>query len=165
MKIITVEEQLTKLRAGKDQDLKLKYGELEIPCRVMNATEESQVVVNAKRNLKVPNEHDRKSFEGIEVMKCLLEAGCKVQGTPYASRVFLDQLSTVELESLYDQYISTIRTANVQYEKLSQDKIVDMITAVKKKEILTSDLFTWQLVEIGRYFLEVILLMGSEHGS
>lgn len=158
---MTVERQLELMRGGYDQDLKIKYGDLEIKCRLMNASEEAQVVANAKKNVKAPDESMRQSFEGLEIMKCIIEKGCNVNSTPYASRSFLDKLTTQELEDLYDQYVSLIRTANPKLEKLTDEQIVNFISAIKKKETTSKSLFMWQRAEIGRYFLEVLLPMAN----
>jgi hypothetical protein len=64
-----------------------------------------------------------------------------------------------ELDALYDQYITLQRT--IVFEKMTTEKIAELILAVKKKEKAPSDFFTWELAAIGRSFLEEVLLQGK----
>jgi len=164
-KPITVEDQIALMRKGNDQDLKLKQGELEIPCRLMSANEEGQAIANAKTRVKVPIESQRAYAEGTEIQKCVLEAACTVSSTPYASRKFLDSITSAELENLYDQYISLLRVVNPRFENLTSDQVGALISDVTEKKRASSELFTWQLAEIGRFFLDQVLPRAKGAGS
>jgi hypothetical protein len=163
--IITAEDQLRLMRSGYKAELELKYGQLKVPCRLMSALEESATITNAKKKLKVPNESDRKLLESIAVMKAVLVAACTVDDVPHLSLSFLDKLTDTELDALYDQFMTIKETADPEFEKLSPDQVRELVSAVKKKEKATRDLFTWQLAAIGKFFLDEILPAASEAGS
>jgi hypothetical protein len=163
--ILSAEQILAKMREGYKQDLKIKFGALEIPCRLMSADEESSIIANAKTRVKVINEAQRDVLESLEVMKAVLECACNVSGTPYLSRAVLDKLTSFEIEKLYDDYTMLCRTVNPTFEALTEDEIVNLVQAVKKKNRSSGDLFTWQLAEIGKYFLDKFLPAVSAAGS
>ena len=165
--VITIEDRIRKMREGYKQDLQLVIGGIEIPCRLMSASEEITIIAKAKTNIKLPPKYtgSTDSFTGIEIQKAILEAACTVDLVPYAPREFLDKLLLVEIESLYDQYVSTIRQVNPRFESMSVAEVTEMIVEVKKKEKVPSDFFTWQLAEIGKFFLDNVLQKDSEAGS
>jgi hypothetical protein len=164
-KIVTAEDQLKLMRQGYKQTLEIKLGGLVVPCRIMPALDEATVIANAKTGLKVPNEEQRALFESLAVMKAVLSNGCTVDSTPYLSDGFLSKLSNDELSELYNQYQTVVRTVNPTFEQLTPDQLGEIIETVKKKERSSRDFFTWQLAEIGRYFLDEILPRVKEAGS
>lgn len=164
--IVTVEEQLRRMREGyQARDLKLQYGGLEIPCRLITHLEEANAISNAKAQLKVPDHADRRLFESVAVMKAILNLACTVDATPYASMGFLDKLTSNELEALYDQYMTIKNTMDPKFETLSPEQVGELVAAVKKNQKTSSDFFTWQLAAIGRFFLDHLLPKDSVAGS
>jgi hypothetical protein len=165
--VITVDEQLRLMRKGYKATLQLKYGDFEVPVRLITAGEEASLVAKARaRAKKAPDPYETQLLGSLEVMKAVLEGAGQVDGTPYLSRKLLDQLTNPEIENLYDQYTTLQRTVNPEFEALSGEKIAELIQAVKKNETTTSDLSTWQRAEIGRFFLDQILpRTGNEAGS
>jgi len=164
-KATTAEEQLKLLRSGYAEQHELKLGDLVLPCRLMPAQEEAAIIGNAKASVKAPSEAHRGLFESMAVMKEILFQACMVDKTPYASKRFLDGLTDVELDALYDQYMTIKETANPQFEKLSPAKIGELFEAVKKKERSSKDFFTWQLAAIGKFCLDQIQAGASGPGS
>lgn len=164
-KIVTVEDQLKLMRQGYKAELKLTYGGLELPCRLLSATEEASLISNAKANTKVPAGHDTQLMVSMAVMKAVLAACCTVDSTPHASRPFLDAISSTELESLYDQYLTHKEMMNPDFESLGDEKIVEFLLAVKKKEKTSGDFYTWQLAAIGKFYLDRILPTVNAAGS
>lgn len=163
--ITTADDILKKIRLGYKQDLKVKLGDYEIPCRLMSATEERRVIASAKAGLKVLLESARDLEESLAVMKAVILRGCTVDNTPRMPQAVLDELTNSEIESLYDQYLTVCTTVNPEFESLSEAQIVDLIKEVKKKNQPARDLFTWQLVAIGKYFLDVFLPAANAPGS
>ena len=166
-KVITAEDRLKEMRAGYKTKLELVIGAFSIPCRLMSASEEITAIARAKADLKIPPHHEsaRKQFEGLEIQKSILALACTVDGVPYVNREFLDKLSLSEIETLYDQYVSTIRSVNPNFESMTGDEVSEMIIAVKKKEKDQNDFFMWQLAEIGKFFLAKILPTVNDLGS
>lgn len=161
----TADDQLALMRKGYNADLKLKVGGLEVPVRLMPVDEEATVIENAKASVKLPNDKvNPKLFVSSAIMKGVLQAAATVDGTPHLSKKFLDKCSHRELNELFDQYNSVCDSANPEFETLSDDKIAEMILAVKKKERIASDFFTSDLAAIGRFFLEQLPLQVSELG-
>lgn len=166
LKIISNEERLKLMRAGKDQNLCLKYNDLEIPCRLLNAGESAKIIFKAKQKVKLPgNESDKVFSESHEVMVHLLVEACTVDNVPYANEEFIRQLTEPELIYLFDQYETMLNTINPTFERLTDEQKVEIINSVKKKKASSSEYFTWQLAEIGRYFLDQLLPMVKEPGS
>jgi hypothetical protein len=162
---LTAEEQLDLMRQGYKVALELKVGALTVPCRLLPANEEAAAIATAKRDLKVPSEEMRPQFEGLEIQRAILKAATTVDGTPFLSQRFLEAASAVELEVLYDQYVTKVREASPEFETLTIQQINEYVLAVKKKERTSRSFFTWEHAAIGRYFLEVILPAVSEPGS
>lgn len=151
--VITIESRLEKMRAGIKNELKIKLGEFEIPVRLLPSSEELKVIQTAKMEVaKSPPQFEFKLVEAMAVMKGTLAA---VAGQ-YLPVELLNQLTTVEIEGLYDQYQSVCRSINPNYEKLSDEDATAMIAAVKKKEQKVTDFYTYQLAGIGRFFLEAL---------
>lgn len=163
--IISVDDIIRKMRAGYSADLKIKYGEYEIPCRLMSATEERRVIGQARANLVVIHEGSKELDESLAVMKAVLLAGCTVDNTPRLPQGALDKLTNAEVESLFDQYTTICKTVNPGFESLTEAQIVELIQLIKKKGQKANDLFTWQRAEIGRYFLDVFLPAANAPGS
>lgn len=160
----TVEEQLAAMRSGYKVDLRIKIGGLEIPVRLMPADEEASVIANAKLQVKVPEKVDSRLQTASAIMKAILVAAANVDGTPYLSQKFLKELSHQELNSFYDQYVTLCDSVNPEFEALSNEKIAEMIVAVKKKEKAANDFFTSDLAAIGRYFLAQIQAQDNAPG-
>ncbi len=155
------------MRRGQKQDLKLKCGGLDIPCRILSYSEEAAAIANGKttaKHAKPDGAHDP-VFESSEIMKAVLLKATNVKDVQYVATIFLNALSSTELDALYDQYVTLAKTVNPEIESMSVDKIGEMIKAVKKKEKAPKDFFTWELAAIGRYFLEEIQLQASAPGS
>lgn len=162
----TAEEQLALMRQGYKAELKIKVGGLEIPVRLMSATEEATVIANAKSSVKLPNKDiDPKQFTAMAVMKAILSAAATVDSTPRLSKKFLDDCGYRELNSFYDQYLTVCDTANPEFEQLSDKEIADLIVAVKKNEKAPADFFTSDLAAIGRFFLDRLQAQDSAPGS
>jgi hypothetical protein len=146
------EQQLAAMRRGKDQDLTIKAGDLEIPCRILNAQEEAATIATAKLRARksLPEGVDPAVHESAEVMRSVLLKATNLKNVQYLGTKFLNALSSGELDALYDQYITLQRT--VVFEQMTTEKIAELILAVKKKEKAPSDCFTWELAAIGRSF-------------
>lgn len=164
--IITAEDQLRLLRAGYAKEHLIKFGKLELPCRLMPASEEAAIIANAKKGVKLPSEEpeNRRLAESMAVMKSILLSACTVDGTPHVSLGFLDQLTDVELDSLYDQFLTLKECADPDMEKLSPAQIGELFEAVKKKERRSKDFFTWELAAIGKFCLDRLPLEDSVPG-
>ncbi|MFV8250247.1 hypothetical protein [Bdellovibrio bacteriovorus] len=159
-------EKLKLMREGQKQVLLLKYNGLELPCRLLNAGEKARLIWKAKRKTKMPGEEADKVFsEAHEVMVQILAEACSVNGIPYANEDFFRDLTEPEIVYFFDQYETLLNTINPDFERLTDQEKITMIEEVKKKSKGSSDFYTWQLAEIGRYFLDRILPMVKEHGS
>lgn len=166
LQIITTEDRLKKMRAGRDENLCLKYNDLEIPCRLLNAGEKAKLIYKAKQKVKLPGSEGDKVFsESYEVMVAILVEACTIGGIPYANEDFTRSLTEPELVYLFDQYETILNTINPQFERLTDAQKIEIIENVKKKNATSSDYYTWQLAEIGRYFLDRVLPMVKEPGS
>lgn len=151
---VSPEDQLALLRADYAEAPTIKAGKLKVPVRLLNATEKVTIIGQAELNLQIPDGVDPKLFKSLEVMKGVLIAGGTVDGVPRLSRRFLDLLSDSEIGHMYDEYETLCKTSNPEFRNLSGDQLMGLVNAVKKKEASPSDYFTWQLAEIGRFFLE-----------
>jgi hypothetical protein len=162
----TTEEQLAAIRKGRLLDLSLKMGDLEIPCRIMGAAEEAATIASARMRAKqaTPDSGQSEVVVSMEVMKAILMKATNVRSVQHLTPAFLKELSSAELGSLYDQYVTLINTVNPEFEKLKPEQIADMIETVKKKEKGPRDFFTWELAAIGRCLLEEIQQQGSVPG-
>lgn len=165
---VSAKDQLEKLRAGQNQKLEIKYGELVVRCRILSADQLADAMENGRSAVKLPkgtSEDHQIQKRSTAVCKSVLRVGTTVNNTPYLNDEFLDNLSSAELEILYDQYLLLLNQVNPEYDKLSEDEILVLIARVKKKTTLSSSLTSYQLAEIGRYFLEIMLPQVNEHGS
>ncbi|MGZ3316859.1 MAG: hypothetical protein ACXU95_06115 [Isosphaeraceae bacterium] len=102
--------------------------------------------------------------ESAEKMKAVLLAATNVKSVQYMGTEFLNKLPAAALDALYDQYVSKMREVNPQFEKLSMDRLGEIISSVKKKEKAPRDFFTWELAAIGRFYLEEIRQLDSAPG-
>lgn len=158
-------ELLKRLRQGYKQDIMFKMGGLDVPCRIMPADEQVQAISNAKLKLKIPTGHDKELLESIAVQKAVLMNGCTVEGIPHLPMKLLDKLSSDELSKLYDKYMNEIKFVDPEFEALSFTEVGELIDAVKKKEVTTKDLYTWQLAAIGKYCLNHLFQKVNVRGS
>ena len=160
-KVLTAEGLLASLRKGNAQNLALGLGEIKVPCRLINASEEAKIYVLAKqRSLKEnPTGLKQEVFDSQAVMKAILIAATTMNGAPNLPMGFVDQLTSTELIELYDQYITLNKTVNPNIQTMSPEEIISVIQEVKKKgsKEVVSGLFTHHLAAIGRYFLVTII--------
>jgi hypothetical protein len=163
----STEDLLKAMRQGNDQELWLKIGDIEVPCKILSQAEEMAAILNGKRRAieKAPDGKISPVDESAAVMKAVLLAASNVKSVQYLATEFLNKLSAAALDSLYDQYVSIMRGVSPQFEQLSEARLAEMIQAVKKKEKGPRDFFTWELAAIGRSFLEEILQRDSAAGS
>ncbi|MGZ3686702.1 MAG: hypothetical protein ACXWPM_00045 [Bdellovibrionota bacterium] len=163
---LSTDELLAAMRLGKDQELWLKIGDKEIPCRILSHSDESSAMARGKKRAleKEPSGKVDLGEQSAEVMKAVLFAATNVKSVQYLATEFLNRLSGAALDSLYDQYVSLMREVNPQFEKLSVERLGEIITSVKKKEKAPRDFFTWELAAIGRSYLEEIQLQASAPG-
>lgn len=162
----TPDQQLAAMRRGQNKDLTLKCGGLDIPCRILSNSEESIATANARavaRRANADGTHDP-AAEAAEIMKAVLLKATNVHSIQYVATIFLNALSSAELGAFYDQYVTLMNTVNPEFENVSVDRIGAMIAAVKKKEKVPKDFFTWELAAIGRFFLDEVLQQGNAPG-
>lgn len=169
-KITTTEDLLAKLRSGNKQNLEIGFGELKVPCRLLNAAEEATIMVQAAQAAarENPTGVQKEVFEAQITMKQILLKATTIGGVPGLNKAFLDELSHTELNALFDQYNTLNHTINPNIQQLSQDEINEIVDQVKKNLKTSSDYYTWQLGAIGKYFLDVVLPIlqtVSERGS
>jgi hypothetical protein len=155
---LSTDELLAAMRCGNDQELWLKVGDKEVPCRLLSHTEETAAISRGKTRArqKDPSGKLDPVEESAEVMKAVLIAATNIKSVQYLGNEFLNKLPSAALDGLYDQWVTLTREVNPQFEKISVERIAEMITAVKKKEKGPRDFFTWELAVIGRSFLEEI---------
>jgi hypothetical protein len=155
----TAQELLAALRSGNNQKLELTVGLAVIPCRLVNAIEEAGIIVRAKPKAdKInPDGIKRELIESVCIQKDILAAATTINGMPGLPLGFLDLLTNPELEAIYDQYISLCHTINPNIQSLSQDEILQVVDGIKKKSLSTKNLFSYQLAEVGKFFLDVVL--------
>lgn len=153
--VTTTEDLLRQLRQGNEQKLEIGLGALKIPVRLLNHKEE--LVIIAKSKVKAmkdtPMGVDQKAFESAQIMRDILYAAVKVEGSAGLAPNFFESLWDTELSGLYDQYISLKNTVNPNIQAMSQEEIMELILEIKKKTSDVRNLFTYQLAEIGKYFL------------
>ena len=167
-KPVSAKDQLEKLRAGQNQKLEIEYGELVVPCKIMSAVQLANSMENGRSSVKLPkgtSDEHQLQIRSAAVLKAVLRDGTNVNGTPYLNDEFLNDLSSAELEILYDQYLLLLNQVNAEYDKLTEEEILVLIAQVKKKTTQSSSLTSYQHAEIGRYFLEIMLPLVKEHGS
>ena len=164
-KVLTTEEILAQFRAGY-KDLELVYGDWKVPLRILDADEENKIISKVKQDLaKTPNQQAREQAEPLAVMKAILFQSAFIDGSPGMTTLFLDALSSTEVEKLYDQYLDKCHQVNPQIEDLSMEEVAGLLADIKKNSVKRRDLSSRQLKGIGTYFLEIILPMAKEHGS
>jgi hypothetical protein len=157
--ITTAKDLLAALRKGNTQTLELGLGELKVPCRLLNASEEAKIVVKAKQQARKENPSgvSIEVFESYEIMKAILLNATSINGMVGFPLNFLVELSQSELAELYDQYITINHTINPNFQEMKHEEIAVIVEGIKKKTVRASGLFTWQLAAVGRYFLENLL--------
>lgn len=163
-KTISTEELLRKFRKGYKETF-LEYGDFKVPLKILNADEENKIILEVKQKLKAPNEQVRAQHEPLAIMKEILFHSAFVDNVPGMTRPFLDALSSIEIEKLYDQYLEKCHQINPELEDLSREEVAQIIADVKKNSAKANDLSTRELKAIGNYFLEVFLPMARELGS
>lgn len=162
-KVVTTEDLLKKFRAGY-KDLRLVYGDFSVPIKCLNAKEENLAIIEAKNNFKCPDPKNKDLLEPMEVMKTVLFKAAFINGSPGLPMMFLDELSSAEIQVLYDEYLNLAHQVNPEFEDLTSDEIARIILDVKKKVVNPKDLSTKQAKAIGLYFLDQILPMANELG-
>lgn len=160
-KVTTTEDLLASLRKGNTQNIAIGLGEIKIPCRLINASEEARIYVLAKqKSIKDnPTGLRQEVFESYAVMKAILAAATTFNGAPSLPMGFLDALTSQELLQMYDEYVTLNKTINPNIQTMTPDEIATVIQDVKKKgpTIVLSGLFTHHLAAIGKYFLATII--------
>lgn len=169
-KITTTEDLLAKLRAGNNQKLEIGLGELKVPCRLLSAAEEATLIVKSAQAAAAQNPTgiQKEVFEAQITMKQMLLAATTVQGVPGLTKDLLDMISHTELNDLFNQYNTLNHTINPNLQTLTQAEILAIVEDVKKKTKTSRDFYTYQLAEIGRFFLDMViptLLTANEHGT
>lgn len=169
--LVTAEGLLAAMRKGENQSkpLEIGLGQFKVPCRLISAKEELRIVINATQRAKKENITGEKLDASISyaVMYDMISAACTV-GNSFLPLGFLDGCSGKELSALYDQYTDLNYIVNPNLQELSTEEILELLEAIKKKTVLTKNLFSYQLRAVGKYFLDVILpslLMVKDSGT
>lgn len=160
--IMDASSLLAAMRKGQEHKFTLKYGNMKIECRPLTAMEEAQALQKAKANAREKAGKDTdlmtlKTFESVCIMQSVLFRATSINGAVGFTQIELNDMSSEELDYLYNQYISTCKVVDPEFEQLSDLEIKEMILAVKKKNKVVSDYFTWQLAEVGKFFLKEIV--------
>jgi hypothetical protein len=158
-KMKQAEDLLQALRKGNSQKLEIGIADCKFPVRLINAKEKALIILQAKQaaGKQNPTGLEQRYFDAIETQKRVLTAATTINGAPALPLGFLDMLTERELEELYDQYETISRMVNPNLQELSAEQILQIVDGIKKKSLNTKGLYTWQLAEVGRYFLDVII--------
>lgn len=162
--ITTADDQLSKLRAGNNQDLTIKYNDFKIKVRLMPALEFATVVAQSKAEVKAPIIEARVGFESLAMMIGILSAATTINNSPQLANGFLDKLTASELECLFDSYIDIIQKVDPEFEAMPLERVAALIEEAKKKALPSSNFTTCQHAAIGAYFLDEILPAVKEAG-
>lgn len=157
--IQTAEELLSFLRKGNSQKFEIGYDGWKVPCRLLSATEMLNISIRAGQSAKSKNPTGVKqeNFNAIESMILVLDKATTINGAPSFAMGFLESLPEVILLDLYDQYLLINNTINPSINHMKPDEIQKIVEDVKKKMSKASDYYSYQLAQIGRFFLDEIV--------
>lgn len=150
------------MRKGSDSKLVYRFGKNGIKFRVLTASEESKIVYDAKLRAKEQqrDKSDLAEYEQIKslcIMQGVLLMSTTIDGMPNFTMDVIKSMSANELEYFYDQYTSLSKVVDPEFEKMDEEEIKRIVQSVKKKTSTEKDYFTWQLAEIGKFFLKDIV--------
>jgi hypothetical protein len=168
--IDSAEKLLAYLRRGQNQKLEIGFEDWKIPCRIISAGEMLKLQVRGEMRARELNPTGEKmeAYIAFETMKLVLDSATTIDKKSFFSRSFLDGLPNNIIESLYDQYITIINVINPNIQSMSNGDIMKIVDDIKKNKTVTKNYFTYQLAEVGKFFLEEILPlipMGKDVGS
>jgi hypothetical protein len=157
--IETAGELLSYLRKGNSQKFEIGFADWKAPCRLLSASEMLTLTIRAQAIAKGKNPTGvrQESFNAIEAMILILDKATTISGAPFFAMGFLESLPETLLSDLYDQFLTINNTINPNINSLKPHEIQAIVETVKKKNATTKDYFTWQLAEVGRFFLEEIV--------
>jgi nucleoid-associated protein YejK len=164
----TIEEKLKAMRSGYKAASTIKYGQFEIPVKILTADEENKIYAEARMNVsRMPevSQDFKDAMMPLENMKAILCAATTMGATQYLPISLLNQLTSSELQAIYERYLDVCGEIDPEFMSLSQQEIVSIIEEVKKSPLATRDLSTRQVKGIGLYFLENLLPMVSKLGG
>jgi len=157
--IKSAEELLSYLRKGNSQKIEIGIDGWKVPCRLLSAKEMINISIIASESAKRNNPTGKKAeqFEAIEAMIKVIDRATTIEGAPYFAAGFLESLPEPVLSNLYDQYMTINNAINPDIQVMSVEIIQKIIEEVKKKQKTPKDYFTWELAEIGKFFLAEIV--------
>lgn len=161
-KYSSIEDKLKAMRKGYEQDIVVKYGDLDIPMRLMTATEEHKITATARleaRKTSVGLSPEEASMnESLTIMKYILLEGSTIgKSTAALPMQLLNLLTSAEIGALYDGYLDVCMQVDKAFEDLSPGEIESIVHEVKKNPEAAKSYSTRQLKGIGKYFLETLL--------
>jgi hypothetical protein len=164
----TIEEKLKAMREGYKFSHSLQYGGFPFEVRILSADEEAKIYASARAHVaKLPGitEDERDGLKPLENMKAILMAAATIGSDQHLPRSLLNQLSTAEIQALYESYLDICCEVDPKFTSLSQNEINEIIAEVKKSPEAVNGLSTRQLKGIGKSFLEDFLPMVNKLGG
>lgn len=157
-RIMTVEEQLAKMRAGKKEVHSIKLGEYTIPVRVLTVDEVNAIRRDAIRQASLMVNGDETDIN-LARQKETLKLATKITsgGAPILGDKALNAMTVDELSYLYDEYIRVMDSVNPNLNMMDPMQFRELVDALKKKAIFPRDCSLPQLREICSAFVDLIL--------
>jgi hypothetical protein len=158
-KIQTAEELLSFLRKGNAQKFEIGYEGWMVPCRLLSAGEMLKISIRSSQaaKLKTPNGANAEQFIAIETMVLVLDKATTIEGAPNFAMGFLEGLPETILSDLYDQFLTINNAINPSIQHMKPEDIKKLVEDVKKNKTTTKNYYTYQLAEVGKFFLTEIL--------
>lgn len=163
------ENVLEKIRKGYKERLHVQVGEFQIPCRVLSAREQYNVLGKVVQQIELnpgdtKDQKSREMRQSVEYWKATLKAATTFGQESEVTQRFWDELPASVLSNAFDRYDALLKEIDPEFEKLDLEKITEMMDMVKKKKATWRDFFITDLAVMGRYFLETLSLMDKERG-
>jgi hypothetical protein len=161
--ITTVEDLLAKMRAGIRQHHIIRLRDLEIPVRVVSIDEMNAIRRDAVRQAMTISGGDEVD-KNVAVQKTTLKIASTVPGqAPLLSDKLLEKMTVDEVNYLYEEYVKVLDDVNPAVERMSDEKVRELVDAIKKKDLVSArDLSLVQLRTVFSLFQDMIQRLDAQ---
>lgn len=153
--IITVEEQLKRLRAGTKEVYEIAIRSFKIPVRILSIDEVNLIRRDAIKTAHLQAGDDVDKNVNIQ-RTTLAMASTITKNVPLLSDKLLGMMSVDEINHLYNEYIAVMENVNPSLETISEEVFRALVEGLKKNTVSSKDLSLHQLRAICTAYQDLI---------
>lgn len=154
--IVTVEEQLARMRVGTKETYEIRLRDFVIPVRVLSVDEVNAIRREAIRFATVNGGDETDRNLSRQKSTLALASTLNKGSAPILHEKILGAMTTDELGHLYDEYVRVLDAVNPSMDSMSAEQFRELVDALKKSTVTARDCSLLQLREICTAFVDLI---------